>query len=54
PKSNHKPASQFRGVKLQVIVHQSHGNTAISVVYTATVMSTFLTRFMLPHKTPIS
>ncbi|KAK4246940.1 hypothetical protein C7999DRAFT_32622 [Corynascus novoguineensis] len=50
--SNHKPAAQFRDVKLQAVVHQGRGNAAISVVYTATVTLTFLTRFMLPHKAP--
>jgi len=44
--------SPFRDVKVHVITHEGQGDAANFVVYTAIVTTTFLTRFMLPHKGP--
>ena len=44
--------SPFRDVKVHVVTYEGHGDAANFVVYTAIVTTTFLTRFMLPHKDP--
>ena len=49
------PPPEFQDVKIQIITHDEENESSPNfIVYTATVTTAFLDRFMHPHKAPLS